>query len=365
MNIKNFYKNNEIDEDFDENFYLKSYYWSLVDFLKDDGFNFTSLRKKLFYHYKTIGIHQCFVKNYNYYYFNKKKSTRKNVKNKLAVITAFFNPCNYSNLKNNYDIFEKNIKNFCDLFVIELSFNDNFYIKNKNSIKIKGNKKNILWQKERMLNILLEKIPEEYTDIAWIDCDIIFQDKDWVEKIYESLNENKIIQLFKKCYRFQGDNKKIEDTYDSIIKNCMYGSSGFAWAARRETLDQIKFLDNRILGGGDSVMSSSFINSPYLFKICNRIHTLNDVSKSWVNKSKELIDSAVDCINCEIDHLYHGSFNNRNYKDRYSILLSFNKSEFYIDKNNLWATDNIELTNKIYKYFLSRKEDDNLNIKNL
>lgn len=124
-------------------------------------------------------------KNYNIQILSEEKSSKvfikdfrdKNIKPKLAVITTFFNPCNYINLKHNYLKFSKKIKDKCDLFTIELSFDGNFFINDENVIHINGDKDNILWQKERLLNILLSKLPKDYTNIAWVDCDILLKTK--------------------------------------------------------------------------------------------------------------------------------------------------------------------------------------------
>ena len=69
-------------------------------------------------------------------------------KNKLAIITSFFNPYNDISLKYNYLLFSHNIKKYATLFPIELSFDGNFFIEDNNAIRINGDKDNILWQKD-------------------------------------------------------------------------------------------------------------------------------------------------------------------------------------------------------------------------
>ena len=67
-----------------------------------------------------------------------KKSARDpSIKPKLAVITSFFNPKNYVNLRANYIKFSNEIEKHADLFPIELSFNDEFFIQSDKNCRLK------------------------------------------------------------------------------------------------------------------------------------------------------------------------------------------------------------------------------------
>ena len=70
----------------------------------------------------------------------------------------------------------------CDLFTIELAFDDHHQIPPGDRVyRIKGSlPANLMWQKERLLNILMENIPDDYRHIAWCDGDIVFKRPDRV-----------------------------------------------------------------------------------------------------------------------------------------------------------------------------------------
>ncbi len=291
---------------------------------------------------------------------------------KLAVITTFFNPNNYINIQSNYLTFSKKIKEKCDLFTIELSFDDNFFINDENVIRIKGDKKNILWQKERLLNILLEKVPKEYTNVAWVDCDIIFENPNWVDEVNENLKKYKILHLYENAKRLNSDGR-IGLTSKSIIKrsleinhvedNLSKGIPGFAWAARREVLEKIKFLDTQIIGGADALMFFSFFgkNNTIFHQKMNM--NWKNVYLKWFQNSYSEVRNSVSHISGDIIHLYHGDTKNRNYNNRYDILndVSFNpETDLVLDKNNLWKFKNLTLSKKMSEYFESRNEDDNI-----
>jgi GR25 family glycosyltransferase involved in LPS biosynthesis len=288
---------------------------------------------------------------------------------KLAVLTTFFNPNNYLNLRYNYLKFSEKIKEKADLFPIELSFNGEFFIEDENVIQIKGSRENILWQKERLLNIALENLPKEYTNVAWIDCDIIFENENWVEEVNEKLKDYKVLQLYSTITRLNADGDKISSQYGSIkrisykniIKHGLNGTSGFAWAIRREVIDKIKFLDTMIIGSGDSLMWNSFYDykNPIYKKSMNYDWYENYLN--WAKNSFNEINSSVSFIDGNINHLYHGDIKNRNYIGRFDILKKYNfniKEDLKIDSNKVWKIKRSEITNALVKYFIDRKEDD-------
>lgn len=294
------------------------------------------------------------------------------IKPKLAVITTFFNPNNYINIKYNYSRFSKKIKEKCDLFTIELSFDGNFYLEGDNILKIKGNKSNILWQKERLLNILLEKISEEYTNIAWVDCDILFENENWITECNEKLQKYKVVQLYEFANRLN-QNDEIELRSKGIVKriseinqidiNLSLGIPGFSWAIRREVLDEIKFLDTQIIGGADSLMFYSFFGQKKGF-VSNQMNTeWYNHFENWSDKAYKLVNNSVGFVSGEIIHLYHGKMSNRKYNDRYKILAehNFNPSiHLKKDEYGLWSLKDTKITNKLKKYFENREEDDNI-----
>ena len=310
------------------------------------------------------------IKNINKNKVLNTSNRSKDIKPKLAVLTTFFNPMNYINIKYNYKKFSEKLN--CDLFTIELSFDGNFYLEGENIIRIKGEKENILWQKERLLNILLEQIPKEYTNIAWVDCDILFNNQNWVEETNNNLQKYKVVQLYEFANRLN-DQGNIELKSKGIIKrideinkidlNLSLGIPGFAWAIRREIIEELKFLDTQIIGGGDSLMCYSFLGEKNGF-VSDKMNTewFNCFSE-WSDKAINLINKSVGYINGEITHLYHGKMINRKYNHRYLILSEnkFNpKTDLEIDNNQLWKFKNKTLSNKLLDYFGNRNEDDNI-----
>lgn len=363
LGIKEFFEKRSVDEDFDEVFYQKQYPETKNFYQPFCIKNNISDRQRLFYHYIHYGSNLYKnLKEFNKDQLFSKISKREKINNKLAVVTCLYNPCGYLNIYRNYEIFFRHMNKQVDLYTIELSFDGNFYsdLFHGNTIKIKGNNINILWQKERLLNMLINKLPKQYTDVAWIDSDIIFDDPYWVYSVYDALSKYKVVQLFDKGFRQDAEGNKSKE-FSSIVKNLARGVSGYAWAARREVIKKIKLLDNQILGGADFVMCSAFMDKPNLTDRLN--YFIDDkYTKNWINKAKKEVDGSVSFLNQSITHLYHGSFEKRNYTKRYGDFLkdfSFRKDVSF-GLNGLWYFKNEKKSKDAFSYFLSREEDDNI-----
>lgn len=296
-------------------------------------------------------------------YFESKISSRNIIKpNKLAIITSFFNPYNHISLKYNYMVFENNMKAHGDLFPIELSLTNNFFIEHNNVIRIKGKHNNILFQKEALLNIVLDELPSEYTDVAWVDCDVVFENKYWSHQLYNLLNRYKIVQLFNAAYKLNETSTTEGNKMMSIIDH-QYGVCGYAWASRREVIDEIKLLDNQIVGGSDYIMAHTFMNqldkiNKSKFYIIN-----NDDTKKWINNASIVVGESIASMNNELYHLY--SYENTklkysNYKNVIDILNTTNNTfNYYKNSDKIWET-NTGLGNAMFKYLYSSKNDDDI-----
>lgn len=243
----------------------------------------------------------------------------------LWGITCYFNPQNYENRLNNYRIFRQTTKaqglKLCCVQLVfgkgepDLSDNDADLM-----ITIRGKKKkHAMWQKERLLNIALSKLPEDCTKVCWLDCDLIFQDCNWVQRLSNKLDEYDFVQPFSILYylpkNWQTNIAKIFDlsyngglishTSFGLIYDCIFGKYtkenyknifddhptilltslgymikcyfdgnknkeevlnfrfastwGHGWGIRKEVLDKIGgFYDKCIVGGGDSINRNIF-----------------------------------------------------------------------------------------------------------
>lgn len=319
----------------------------------------------------------------------------------IWTITTYYNPQKYSSRYNNFKTFSQNIQT--PLLVVEFSHNGQFQLcKDDATILIQIPKGDILWQKERLLNIALQNLPKEVDNVAWIDSDIIFTDSDWPEKAEKLLETNKVIQLFSHMVHLSPNKLGPSDnnTFRSgIVKNikdfgfdpnkettfvelkAQSGSAisphkepGFAWAAKRELLDRHGFYDRNIIGGGDNAVVCAmyneldgFVKKMFTYKIffnkkkSKFYKECESYYLNWAIPFSRDVNGKVDCLDSTIYHLWHGDLKDRKYYKRYLDVakLGFNPyTHLKINQSGAFEW-NIETPLKDYliEYFKVRNED--------
>ena len=113
----------------------------------------------------------------------------------LAAVSCFFNPMKYKRPVENWRRFREALRDDVPLYSIELSFDGEF--QTDCTWKVQGNiQDHLMWQKERLLNLAIERVPDKYDKIAWLDTDLLFLHDTWVEDVEELLDEKPVAQLF-------------------------------------------------------------------------------------------------------------------------------------------------------------------------
>ena len=59
----------------------------------------------------------------------------------------------------------------------------------------------VLWQKERLINVALGHLPKHVKKVAWLDCDILFSNPNWLIETSELLDNYPIVQPFQTANR--------------------------------------------------------------------------------------------------------------------------------------------------------------------
>lgn len=301
------------------------------------------------------------------------------IEKNLNVIAVISNPCLYAK---RYILLKEFVKRIeeeetnVNLFIVELIYGNQKFIitdkKNKNHLQI--HTEIPIWHKENIINLAVKKLlPNEWKAFAWIDADIEFDNNTWVLDTLKILNGSKdIVQLFSHAVDMDNNKNtlKIFNGFGySFNKNKKYTTlgndywhPGFAWAITRKAYDKIGGLyDKGILGSGDSMMTLSFINKVE--------STLNmDYHDDYKNSILEFQQKAsklrLGYTPGIIRHYYHGSKKNRQYTERWKILIDHAYSPVNhttYDKNGiLIPTQSMsqEFINDILNYFKERKEDE-------
>ncbi len=260
----------------------------------------------------------------------------------LAIITSYFNPANCEYRLKNYHTFHAALKKIgLPLFTIELSHYDQaFHLTKDDANDIQQIRTNsIMFQKERLLNIVLEKLPPQYDAVCWMDCDLVYLEDDWPIRLEAALQNYVVVQPFQYAVSVPRSNMYL--IYDSVIclDNCIgsslirrsfayythktngrdthQGHVGYVWAAQREFLNKFKLYDSIITGAGDLFMAMAFFGKPEWFDLFPSIRNLSNEATQhyfdWAFPVSEVVQNKVGFTNDLIMHLWHGDAQQRDY----------------------------------------------------
>jgi hypothetical protein len=285
----------------------------------------------------------------------------------LGLITCLFNPANSKRLKHNYFQFRKKLNH--PIVTVELAFNDQkFFI--DDSIQIRGTEKNIMWQKERLLNIALESLPNHVDKVAWLDADIIFENENWFQETEKKLDVHPVVQPFDYIYEKPSNSEPVNQgigfgKYKSL--NDLeapwpqpWPKVGIAWAARREVLKN-GFFDKHVLGSSDTYQLLSWLNA-WDHEMIGRLNPYcRNEFLLWAWDGSQKTKGDIGYVQGNIEHLPHGKLSDRKYYERDQILVEheFNPNkDIILDQNQIftWTSDKILMHNKIKQYFIERND---------
>lgn len=286
----------------------------------------------------------------------------------LIVITPLFNPTNCPLLAKNYRLFADGLESVgVKLLTVELTIGDQRRISSQNnSIWLSGTDKAILWQKERLLNVGIERSSNQYTYIALCDSDVLFE-QDSFYRIIETLEQYDIVQGFTDIVYLPNnvtsinDSKQPVDRLESAMSRHIRGmpflgrAPGLLWAARSSLLKQIKLYDHHVIGGGDTFLLRSLIGT----KIKCPTEQLTNHMMTWINMIRDL-KLRVGVANNRVYHLWHGDMIHRQYITRNQILADGQYDPgadiHEVDGVYEWSSDKPGLHQAVFQYFMNRSE---------
>lgn len=301
----------------------------------------------------------------------------------LYVITVYYNPCNYKSRRKTYDDFMFTMrKSSINVITIECAFGDDKFDLPESNDVVKVRSNSLLWQKERLINIGALYLPNTCKYVAWIDCDIVFENKNWAIETCELLSDKyTIVQLWEECSRLEKENKFTCDNVISFASQTqkdissidigrydVHGHTGYAWAMRREIFDKLGLYEYAVSGSADHFMAHA-IYGKYGFCIENALkHDPKQIKhlKNWGNSFFELTQGKLAAVSGKIYHLWHGSLDKRDYFKRMWKITEygFNPNTDILSTPGRpleWRKDVLSekqnLVSFFAEYFQSREED--------
>ena len=309
----------------------------------------------------------------------------------LWVITCYFNPCHYQNRYQNYLRFAEGLRSqHVNLLTVELG--QTVHLPPASASRyISLLETDVLWAKERLLQIALEALPPSCRYVVWCDCDILFADPHWAWQTVDALQTHRVVQPFSKCF-FLGaletpakhgmfaPSVSFARWYQRFARSVTHtehvlgeGHPGYVWAARRDVLQRIGFYDKCILGHADVVMAIAFSHNTERdgpFPESWEPHwtpgwssALQSDVRAWQARAAEVVQGDLGYLPGNIYHLWHGPKSNRNYGNRGFILHDFDPTQHLVlSPNKTWRwtprAQQAGVDKRCLLYFQQRQEDD-------
>jgi hypothetical protein len=280
--------------------------------------------------------------------------------NYAAILTTHFNPAGHSRLRETWRQWHDWIAHGYQCLELVLGDAEREI---PGSIAIRGDRRNAIWQKERLINLAIESLPASVRYVAWLDHDLILPDR-WLDAGCEMLASGfDAVQLFDRVTYLGRDGMPIK-TYAGAAATLAAGRTpdqcpGGAWIASRSFLAKIGGIyDRNIVGGGDAVFFGGVTRSRTSFLDRQPIGVQDD-ARRWMG-------SVGECrwgyVRGEARHIWHGDRANRQYLSRDEILCRHGfdpAAHLRIGENGLLELSNAPdgLADEIARYFEDRRDD--------
>ena len=297
----------------------------------------------------------------------------------LAIVTPYFNPCNYQSRHRNFFLFLDEMK-AADLpvFVAELAFPGQDHVLesagNIQAIRFRGS--DIMWHKERLINLAAERLPARYKKVAWVDADVLFPDKQWYDQASGLLGSYHLVQLFDRVTQLDNDGNEVQElnglaAYIALRKSAPFKFDtsrtwpGLAWAATRDLLRTHGLLDVFILGGADTYMSLAAygpLDEWWQWHVQRLPPRIRKAWTNWATSFFEDIRGNVGFVPTHVRQLGHGRTEHRKYVERLEILArhDFDPSRDIAPGQQgewQWSSRKPNLHAEVRAYFAERRED--------
>ncbi len=303
----------------------------------------------------------------------------------LWAITAYFNPFHFRRRLRNYRTFRRELA--VPLATVEIAFDGDFELGPDDAdvlVSLQGG--DVMWQRERLLNVAAAAVPAACRKLVWMDCDTVFGADDWPERVSRALDEWPLVQPFERVYHLARDVERpdpagaefAQQTIPVAVaagrpaRECMGGVRqgftgtcvmGMGWAVRREVVERVGIYDACIVGGG----SRQIVCAAYgCFDEAVRLALMNgrqrDHYLAWAERFYGEVRGRVAAVGGDLFHLWHGSMADRQYRERYEGLTRFDFDPYLDlavgpDRAWRWNSAKPELHRYVRDYLAARKDD--------
>jgi hypothetical protein len=304
--------------------------------------------------------------------------------NTLHVIAVISNPQRYSSRYRLYRQFAAHMATFptVRLHTVEHAFGDRV-AEITGATLVRGHDE--VWLKENLINIGLRHLPTDWRYVAWIDADVFFLNPDWATETLHALQHYQIVQPYesavdlgphrnhlKSYYSFARQYVMGAPPYVTTLKSYSgtkkvvgdYWHPGFAWAARREFINNVGgLIDFAIVGAGDHHMALSLVGKAALSLPAGINPNYTRRVMDWQVRAVHAARGNLGFVRGSLLHSWHGPKSRRKYVERWDIVVKNNYDPdtdiAYDEQGLIYLTcpHKTKLRDQLRAYFRERDED--------
>lgn len=291
------------------------------------------------------------------------------------VICVMFNPSRSRSRIKLYLNFKRQLEKMgVKLITIECTYENSPFTLTRQNYEphnIQVNTQNAFFQKERLINLALTKLPLDAKYVVWCDCEVEFLNPNWVNDTIKALNIFKIVQMFESVTILGENNEEIKRErsfsarlFDKIemdkkdFEECVE-YSGYCWGFRVDILKEIGGLyDLSPIGNCDTIMAYCLAKRTDEYVPNTLTDHFKDTIKDWQKKASAAFSTGIGFIPGEIRKHWSALRNDKKVYDRWDILQTngYDPSrDLYSGENGIYYLDpsNIQLKNDLKTMFVA------------
>lgn len=207
--------------------------------------------------------------------------------------------------------------------------------------------RDLLWHKERLLQLGVEQLPDRYDAVMWLDADVLFDQPEIRERIEQTLQEYPVLQPYDETRFLDASGRPengpidvrdanrpdlgrwltaIPGYFDRSIaaRNAERqpgeavepGHPGLAWAMRRDWWHEVGLYQHHMGGSGDETLAQGCLwdvdaGTCRRYSAAQLPHVL-----AWIRRCYTHVGGRVGHVPGIVRHLWHGPIRGRGYAAR-------------------------------------------------